>query len=99
MIPQNIERNFEAIHINMVWEELEKRFGFNVKEWKKSFKEQLSSQPRSISEVEFFLRFGNRHLNNILNQILCRNAGFPTFNRLVDYILERENKPKRRSAV
>lgn len=78
----------------MVWNELSIRFGFNLKEWKKKFRQQFSYQPRNVSEVEFFLRFGNKSINPVLNEILGRKNLYPTFNRLVDYIMDIDGKRK-----
>ena len=99
MIPPHLERNFQEIHINLVWDELAMRFGFNLKEWKKKYKQQFSYQPRNVSEVEFFLRFGNKAINPVLNEILGRQNLYPTFNRLVDYILDLEGKRKNKQST
>lgn len=82
-------RNFQEMHIDIVWDELRLRFGFDVSAWKKEFREFLASQPRNTAEPDAFIVFGNRRINPVLNSILRRNELFPTFNKLVAYILTR----------
>ncbi|HNP07380.1 MAG TPA: hypothetical protein PKN99_07120 [Cyclobacteriaceae bacterium] len=97
MIPLNIQNQFEEAHIEKVWDELKTRFGFNVPEWKKKFEAGFIKQSREVSRVEYFLRFGNGSINPVLNDILCRRSLHPTFNKLVDYLLEKENKGNKKS--
>ena len=82
-------RDFQEMHIEIVWDELRLRFGFDIKAWKKEFHEFLSTQPRNTAEPDAFIVFGNRRINPVLNGILRRNELFPTFNKLVAYILNR----------
>ena len=88
--PDNL-RDFREMHIDIVWDELQLRFGFDIKAWKKEFREFLASQPRNTTETDAFIVFGNRRINPVLNGILRRNELFPTFNKLVAYILSRDN--------
>jgi hypothetical protein len=88
----DIIRDFQEADIDKVWQELKKLFGFDLRAWKKEFREFLYSQPRNTTAAEAFIIFGNRHINPVLNEILRRNELFPTFNKLVEYILNR-NKP------
>lgn len=90
ILPKKIENEFQEYHMELTWQELKTRFGFDVRGWKKQFREAFSKQPRNVTEVEFFLIFGNRNINFLLNQILCRNNQHPTFNKLIDYILDKE---------
>jgi hypothetical protein len=83
------EQEFSEMHINLTWEELHDRFGFDLKTWKKKFNDYLMKQPRETDLVSAFLRFGNDRLNPLLNEILGRPSGFPTFNRLTTYVTKK----------
>ncbi len=97
MIPQAITDHFDLMHIEIVFRELHDRFGFNKKEWEKKFKSFLSQQPRNTSELDAFIKFGNRFINPVLNEILCRNSLHATFPQMVLYIVEKNSvrKPSR----
>jgi len=87
-------QDFQEMHIELVWDELRLRFGFELKAWKTEFKTFLNSQPRNTTEADAFIVFGNRRINPVLNGILRRNELFPTFNNLVDYIVKRKRRPE-----
>ncbi|MDV3309281.1 MAG: hypothetical protein LOY03_10745 [Cyclobacteriaceae bacterium] len=97
-LPEKISDQFDARHMEMVWEELRTRFGFNIAEWKRMFRNEFSRQPRNVTEIEFFLIFGNRNINDLLNRLLCRRLQHPTFNALVFYIIERSRQPSSRAS-
>ncbi|MFZ6013666.1 MAG: hypothetical protein ACOYXT_25225 [Bacteroidota bacterium] len=88
--PKRLEHDFEEMHIAMVWEELHLRFGFNIKEWKKLFLEYREKQPREMRVTGAFFRFGNQHINVLLNKILCRSSGFATWNNLCEYVMQKK---------
>jgi hypothetical protein len=88
-IPLSKEQEFSEMHINLTWSELQERFGFDLKTWKKKFNDYLMKQPRETDLVSAFLRFGNDRLNPLLNEILGRSSGFPTFNRLTTYVAKK----------
>ena len=83
------EQEFSEMHILITWNELHERFGFNLATWKKKFNDYLMKQPRETDMVSAFLRFGNDRVNPILNEILGRSSGFPTFNRLTTYVAKK----------
>lgn len=83
------EQEFSEMHINHTWDELHERFGFDLTTWKKKFNDYLMKQPRETDLVSAFLRFGNDRLNPLLNEILGRSSGFPTFNRLTTYVAKK----------
>jgi hypothetical protein len=97
MIPQLISDHFEPMHIDLVFKELKSRFGFNDKAWRKKFEEYLSRQPRTTSEMDAFIKFGNSLVNPVLNEILCRQALHATFVKLLFYVIEKNSVPKGRS--
>ena len=99
MIPQVITDHFDLMHIAIVFRELHDRFGFNKKEWEKKFKVFLSQQPRNTSELDAFIKFGNRFINPVLNEILCRNALHATFPQMVLYIVEKNSVPNPKSPL
>jgi len=83
------EHVFSEMHITLTWNELHERFGFDLKTWKKKFNDYLMKQPRETDIVSAFFRFGNDRLNPILNEILGRSSGYPTFNRLTAYVAKK----------
>jgi hypothetical protein len=94
MIPQKIENDFQEHHMSLAWQELKTRFGFNLTAWRMQFREEFLRQPRNVTEVEFFLIFGNRSTNDLLNQILGRRRLHPTFNKMIEYILNNHESGK-----
>ena len=86
---KHIQYDFELAHIRKVWDELQERFGFNTELWKKKFNEYLKKQPRTVSEIEAFIYFGNKFINPVINEILCRQGQFPSFNRLLEYVINK----------
>ncbi|MBX7125472.1 MAG: hypothetical protein K1X47_07255 [Cyclobacteriaceae bacterium] len=95
MIPKNITDHFELMHVSRTWDELHARFGFDLKGWKKEFREFLLRQPRNTTEVDAFLIFGSRQINPVLNRILSRDPSYPTFHKLIDYILNEHIRQKK----
>lgn len=88
-LSENTKARFSEMHINLTWNELNERFGFELKSWKKQFHEYMAKHPQHKDMVSGFYRFGNDTINPVLNQILGRSSGFPTFNRLVEYITKK----------
>jgi len=90
-MPTNIFDYMTESHIEHVWQELALRFGFNVKAWKEQFESQFNRQPHSVSKESFFFRWGNEHLQPIINGILCRPNYHGTFNKLVEYVIRKRD--------
>ena len=82
--------DFEEHHIKEVFIELQDRFGFPAKEWKEKFDTYKMNYKTDI--VGRFFHFGSHAINPILNEILCRPSGFPTFNKLCDYVVGKKRK-------
>ena len=76
----------EIGHINQTFDLLHTKFGFPIKKWEDHFREYRRTQPRS-GELESFMRFGYKEINPVLNKILLRRDGHPTFNKLVEYVI------------
>ena len=87
-LPREVESEFTEYHINLVWNELRDRFGFDIKKWKAKFAAYVQKHPRYDSVLSAFNHFGFDEINPVLNKILCRNDLFPTFNNLVKYVVK-----------
>jgi hypothetical protein len=96
VIPQLISDHFAPMHIDLVFRELKGRFGFDEKGWRKKFQDFLLTQPRTTSEMDAFIKFGNRFVNPVLNEILCRNALHSTFVKMLYYVVESSSVAKRK---
>lgn len=81
---------FDEMHIRLVWQVLEDHFGFNVKIWKSYFEEYKQKRGRGLSSIAAFHCFGHDHINPILNQVLGRLHGHPTFDNLCHYVVSRK---------
>jgi hypothetical protein len=79
---------FEEAYIRLIWSELHTRFGFPVDAWKKRFS-QYCELSKIIDPIEGFYKFGNEVINPVLNEILCRKTGYPTFQNMVEYVTKK----------
>ena len=84
---QYIRDVFEVTDIDKVWNELERRFHFNVKAWKKEFDVIASNSNRFKDLQEVFLEYGKKNIEPILNTILKRHR-HPTWINLVSHVLK-----------
>jgi hypothetical protein len=84
---QYIRDVFEVADIDKVWNELERRFHFNVKAWKKEFEVIASNSDRFKDLQEVFLEYGKMKIEPLLNIILKRHR-HPTWINLVTYVLK-----------
>ena len=80
--------HFEEANIRIGWSELHTRFGFPLEPWKKRL-DDYRKRSNIKDPVEAFYQFGNVVINPVLNEILCRKSGYPTFLRLVEYVGKR----------
>ena len=94
MLPRSMNY-YELIHIDIMFDELHKRFGFNEAEWRKEFQRFLAKQPRNTSELDAFVKFGNAFINPVLNNILRRENNRNTFQAMLFYIIEKNSMPKK----
>jgi hypothetical protein len=81
--------NFEEPHIEHVWKELHERFGFNLKHWKAKFEWYKGIHNKNPDEVSLFYWFGYETINPVLNQIIGRSSGYPTFQNLTEYVAKK----------
>ena len=86
---KQLEDNFTESLIPHVFDELQTRFCFNVKLWKKNFQNELENSKRGKGEVEVFFEWGNTNINPILNKILYRPEHQATWYSLLTYILKK----------
>ena len=84
---QYIRDVFEVKDIDKVWNELERRFHFNVRAWKKEFEVIASNSDRFKDLQEVFLAYGKMNIEPLLNIILKRHR-HPTWINLVTYVLK-----------
>src|SRR5690242_18328739 len=84
---QYIREVFEVGDIDKVWNELERRFHFNIKAWKKEFEVVASNSERFKDLQEVFLEYGKINIEPLLNTILKRHR-HPTWINLVSYVLK-----------
>ncbi len=82
-----ILKKIKPHHLPMVWQELHDRFGFEAAEWKRKFESELKRQPRGTEPVEFILVFGVKRINPILNEIMRRPEGYPSFMLMVEEVV------------
>ncbi|MEQ1588543.1 MAG: hypothetical protein ABL895_21835, partial [Cyclobacteriaceae bacterium] len=85
----NIFFEMDGVHIQQVFDELADRFGFPEKLWKAKWRAHLDKQARGEDEVGLFLKFGNEHINPILNQLLLRTYSHATFSNLCEYVIKK----------
>ena len=88
-LPREVENEFMEYHISIVWNELHNRFGFDIKKWKARFEEYRKKHTRINSKLSAFNHFGYEEINPVLNNILCRNDLYPTFNNLIQYVVQK----------
>jgi hypothetical protein len=93
---QYIRDVFEISDIDKVWNELERRFHFNIQAWKKEFELVASNQDRFKDLQEVFLEYGKMKIEPLLNTILKRNRQ-PTWVNFVTYVLN--EKIEKRKAM
>lgn len=88
---REIENDFEEKDIDRTFDLLKEKFGFNVQAWREQFENYfMQHATRTQTRVEFFLRFGNEFIDPVLNRILGRREQFPTFNRMVEYVVKKK---------
>ncbi len=88
-LPHDVEDELSSLHIEKVWELLEEKFCFNVKVWKKEFHEYCQKQSPSVDHREAFVRFGQEHINPLLNLVLRRKEYHPTWQNIITYIVKK----------
>lgn len=86
--PSRIREEFQLAYIDQVWKELQVRFGFPIKQWKKRF-ETYHKNSRITFVADAFYTFGSEKINPILNELLCRPKYYPTFQNLCQYVMQK----------
>jgi hypothetical protein len=85
----HVNYGFTEAHIPYVWDELHDRFGFNVKAWQKLYKAELAQAGFREDIRAVFFRFGMKHINPVLNSILCRGATHNTWDPFVSFVVKK----------
>lgn len=83
-----IKEEFQHAYIDHVWKELQERFGFPLKQWKKNFSEYHKNS-RTVRPADAFYTFGCQKINPVLNDLLCRPKYYPTFENLCAYVMQK----------
>jgi hypothetical protein len=91
---QYIREVFDVDDIDKVWNELERRFHFNIKAWKKEFELVASNHNRYKDLQEVFLEYGKMKIEPLLNVILKRHR-HPTWINLITYVLKEKINNKK----
>ena len=91
---QYIREVFDVEDIDKVWKELERRFHFNIKAWKKEFEVVASNHDRFKDLQDIFLEYGKMKIEPLLNIILKRQR-YPTWINLVTYVLKEKIERKK----
>jgi hypothetical protein len=92
---QYIREVFEIEDIDQVWDELERRFHFNIAAWKTEFDLTVSNSERFKDPQEVFLEFGKIKIEPLLNVILKRHRQ-PTWINLISYVLKEKIEKRKR---
>lgn len=97
------EIEFDEHNRDLIFRELEERFGFPARKWKAKFQYDLQFIPRNRLESHFFKAWAARHIAPILNAILLRHDDLlDTWSRFANYVLLEKHdvlKQKRRSQL
>ena len=92
---QYIREVFEIEDIDKIWNELERRFHFNSKAWKREFETVAANHDRYKDLQEVFLEYGKMKIEPLLNIILKRHRQ-PTWINFVTFILKEKIEAKKR---
>jgi hypothetical protein len=76
-----------------VWNLLQEKFHFNVREWKKEFDKVNNRRPRFISTEEAFMIFGKKEIEPLLNAVLKRKF-VPTWINILRFVLKEKLERK-----
>jgi hypothetical protein len=88
ILPNAIRQQLADIHMGKTWTLLQERFSFNITAWRKAFRQYYSRQPDRVTELQAFLAFGLKFIQPVLNKILGRKADYPTWYRLIEWIVK-----------
>jgi len=86
------ELEFQEHDIEKTWNLLQEKFSFDKKKWKERFAVYAEKQPGNVDLIHAFFKFGNTFINPVLNDILCRQVLYPTFNNLTRFVLTGKNQ-------
>jgi len=72
VMPEDISRVMQLADISMVFDYLETTFHISTN-WRLLYKNELQTQPRGISELEFFCKFLKEHIEPPINKLRMRD--------------------------
>jgi len=79
---------WDEANIKLVLRELKDHFGFPVEPWN----EKLNGyclENKIEDRMEGFIKLGTEVINPILNNILCRKSGYPTFQKFFEFVVKK----------
>ena len=85
IIVKYVRKALDLKGIDLVWQYLGKKFGFNIKAWSKEFQNYLNPNDRDKSYQTQFMEFGKKRIEPLLNAILCRER-YPTWIYMLAYL-------------
>lgn len=85
----------DETHIKQVFDLLTDKFGF-PRQWQQRWKQYLADSPRGENEIALFLKWGQEHIEPLLNGILLRGQLHSTFAKLCEYIVNNSNTKKKK---
>jgi hypothetical protein len=96
VIPEDIRTVFEEPDIERVWNYMEETFHFNKKVWKPMFEEHFIRSTRELTKMEIFVRYGRDRFERAINVVLGRQEDYPTWLKLIRYIVRDKIKEKQK---
>lgn len=99
LIPKDVREVFDETDIDKVWTYLKDTFHLNVSRWKQAFEREYRQSSRSMSKMEVFVRFGQKHWLKAFNVILAREELHPTWIDLLRYIVKDKIEAKHREST
>ena len=94
-VRKSVFYEMDETHIQMVFELLTDKFSF-PKQWQDKWKQHLADYQRGENEIALFLKWGQKHIEPLLNGILLRGELHSTFAKLCEYIINNSNFKKKR---
>ena len=85
---KDVKDIIEAADLKIIWQHLEKTFGLNVDVYQQHFRIYALTYSRGLSVAECFVEFGTNVIQPVLNDILHRDAAYPTWNNLLRFLLK-----------
>ena len=85
---KDVKDIIEAADLKIIWQHLEKTFGLDVDVYQHQFRIYVLTYSRGLNVAECFVEFGTNVIEPVLNDILHRDAAYPTWNNLLRFLLK-----------